>query len=274
MTQDPSAVERTKFDLGGIDPFDLSGRHALVTGATTDLAHAIATALAEAGAIVSAMTLHDDAGEAAQARAIVAACATVGGAGAVRQVDLTHPATVGEAVAAIEQEVAPIDILVNAAHMATIRPILEATVDDWHRELLTNATSVFVACRAVAPGMIARGHGRIVNLVSILHDRGIPNGAIFGASQGAIVGFTKSAGLEWGRGTGVTVNALALGFFAGVPGPQADPVVAGVLERYVPLRRLGTPEDLKGAVVYLCSDHAGFVDSELVLVDGAIAIHA
>jgi len=274
MTQDPTAMERTRFDLEGIDPFDLSGRHALVTGATTDLARAMATALAEAGADVSATTLHDDPAEAAAAANIVAACAAMGRHGTVRQVDLASPPDVAAAVAAIESEVAPVDILVNAAHGANIKPILEATLDDWNREILCNATTVFVASRAVAPGMIARGRGRIVNLVSVLHDRGAPNAAVFGASQGAIVGFTKSAGLEWGRGTGVTVNALALGFLDGVPGIQADPAVRGILERYVPLRRLGTPEDLAGAVVYLCSDHAGFVDSELVLVDGAIAVHA
>lgn len=274
MTQDLSAIERTKFDLEGIDPFDLSGRHALVTGATTALARVLAIALADAGADVSATTLHDDTAEEAAAADIVAACVAIGRRGTVRRIDLASPPDVAAAVATIEREVAPIDILVNAAHGANIKPIVEATLDDWNREILRNATTVFLASRAIAPGMIARGRGRIVNLVSVLHDRGAPNAAIFGASQGAIVGFTKSAGLEWGRGTGVTVNALALGFFEDVPGLQADPVVRGILERYVPLRRLGTSEDLAGALVYLCSDHAGFVDSELILVDGAIAIHA
>lgn len=274
MSQDPTMLERTRFDLGGIDPFDLSGRHALVTGATTPMARALAMALAEAGADVSLTTLHNDPAETGEAREVLADCLALGRRGAVHQVDLTDPEAVEAAVAAVEQDVAPVDILVNAAHGANIKPILAATVEDWNQEILRNATTVFVASRAVAPGMIRRGRGRIVNIVSVLHDRGAPNAALFGASQGAVVGFTRSAGLEWGRGTGVTVNALAIGFLAGVSGVQSDPVVAGILERYVPLRRLGTPEDLKGAIVYLCSDHAGFVDAELLLVDGAIAVHA
>jgi NAD(P)-dependent dehydrogenase (short-subunit alcohol dehydrogenase family) len=121
--------------------------------------------------------------------------------------------------------------------------------------------------------MVERGYGRIVNLVSILHDRGVPNAALYGASQGAVLGFTKSLGLEWGR-SGVTVNALGLGFFDDIPGIQSDEEVHAVLERYIPVRRLGTPADLQGPLIYLCSDHAAFVDSEVFVVDGAIQVHA
>ncbi len=81
-----------------------------------------------------------------------------------------------------------------------------------------------------------------------------------------MLGFSKSAGLEWGRDSGVTVNALGVGFFEDVPGIQADPGVASILERYVPLRRLGRVADLQGTLIYLCS--------EVFLVDGAIAVHA
>ena len=121
--------------------------------------------------------------------------------------------------------------------------------------------------------MVERGYGRITTLVSVLHDRGIPNAAIYGASQGAVLGYTKSLGLEWGR-NGVTVNALGLGFYDDVPGVQSDEEIHAILERYIPLRRLGTPEDLQGAVVYLSSELAAFVDSETFMVDGAIQVHA
>ena len=113
----------------------------------------------------------------------------------------------------------------------------------------------------------------VTTLVSVLHDRGIPHAALFGASQGAVLGYTKSLGLEWGR-NGVTVNALGLGFYDDVPGVQADEEIRAILERYIPLRRLGTPEDLQGAVVYLSSEFAAFVDSETVVIDGAIQVHA
>tara|TARA_Y100000996_G_scaffold180127_1_gene140822 strand:- start:363 stop:671 length:309 start_codon:yes stop_codon:yes gene_type:complete len=102
---------------------------------------------------------------------------------------------------------------------------------------------------------------------------------MFGASQGAVLGFTKSLGLEWGGGNSlikdrVTVNALGIGFYEGVAGPQNDPALSPVLEKYIPLRRLGRPEDLRGAVVYLASDEADYVNAELLVVDGSIVNHA
>ncbi len=240
--------------------FDLSGRHALVTAASGSLAEAIVSGLAEAGADVSLTTLHDTASEEEEARSLLNKCLELGRRGALRRVELTVPASVEEAVDSIESEIAPLDILVNAAHGANIKPVLDSTLDEWQRELMRNATTVFVASQAVARRMVARSYGRIVNIVSVLHDRGMPNCALFGASQGAVLGFTKSAGLEWAR-SGVTVNALGIGFYEGLPGPQADEEVRAVLERYIPLRRLGRPTDVQGALVYLVSDLAGFTDS-------------
>ena len=260
-------------DLGGRNPFDLTGKHALVTGATGPLGRALATALAEAGADVSVTTLSNSADEETEANSILNECWSFGRKGAARRIDLTDPAAVEAAVESIESEIGPLDILVNAAHGANIKPVLESSLDDWRRELDRNATSVFVASQAVGARMVKRGKGRIVNLVSILHDSGVPNAALYGASQGAVLGLTKSLGLEWGR-DGVTVNALGLGFFDDIPGIQGDEAVHAVLERYIPLRRLGTPADLQGPLIYLCSDDAGFVDSESFVVDGAIAVHA
>jgi NAD(P)-dependent dehydrogenase (short-subunit alcohol dehydrogenase family) len=260
-------------DLMGRNPFDLAGRNAIVAGATTPLGRALATALAEAGANVSVTTAFDSAEEETAANSILNECWSHGRKGAARRVDLTDPSALEAAVDAIESEVGPTHILVNAAHYANIKPVLESSLADWQRELDRNATSVFVACQAVGRRMVERGYGRIVNLVSILHDRGVPNAALFGASQGAVLGFTKSLGLEWGR-NGVTVNALGLGFFDDVPGVQSDEEVHAVLERYIPVRRLGKPADLQGPLIYLCSDLAGFVDSEVFVVDGAIQVHA
>lgn len=260
-------------DLMGRNPFDLTGRNAIVTGATGPLGRALATALAEVGANVSVTTLHDSAEEEVAANSILNECWSHGRKGIVRRVDLTSPAAVATAVAAIEAEVGPTHILVNAGHNANIKPVLEASLAEWNREIERNATTVFVAAQAVGKGMVERGYGRIVNLVSILHDRGVPNAALYGASQGAVLGLTKSLGLEWGR-SGVTVNALGLGFMDDVPGIQSDEAVHAVLERYIPVRRLGRPADLQGPLIYLCSDLAGFVDSEVFVVDGAIQVHA
>ena len=271
MTTDAPRT-RVKFDNEGKNPFDLSGRHALVTGATRPLARAMAVALAEAGADVSTMTLRDDASEEAQANSILNEAWSMGRKGQAARVDLTDPAAVEAAVAAIERDIAPIDILVNATHEANIKPLLDSSVEEWRSEIERNATSCFVACQAVGRRMVSRGYGRIINVVSILHDRGVPNAALFGGSQGAVLGLTKSLGLEWGR-TGVTVNAIGLGFFDDVPGVQNDEELRAVLERYIPLRRLGKPEDIQGAVVYLASEDAGFVDAEVFVIDGAIVAH-
>ncbi|MPZ98468.1 MAG: SDR family oxidoreductase [Dehalococcoidia bacterium] len=253
--------------------FDLSGKHALVTGATGPLQRAVAVALAEAGANVSLTTLHDAQDEEVQANSILNECWSTGRQGQAKRLDLTDPAAVDSAVEALEGEVGPIDILVNAAHAATIKPVAEASLDDWSSDMADNATSVFVATNAVGKRMLQRGKGRVITLVSILEDRGVPNCAIYGASQGAVLGFTRSLGIEWVR-QGVTVNAIGIGFYDDVPGPQQDEATRAVLERYIPLRRLGTPQDLQGTVVYLASDESAFVDAEVLTVDGAIAIHA
>ena len=260
--------------------FSLAGRHALVTGATGPLARALAVALAEAGADVSVTTLHDDLAEEVQANSILTECRAAGSRrGQAKTVDLTDPAAVEAAVSALEHDVAPIDILVNAAHGANVKPVLEASLIDWERELSRNVTSVFVACQAVGRRMVPRARGRIINVVSVVHDRGVPNCVLFGASQGAVLGLTKSLAIEWGRGEPlvedrIAVNALGVGFFEGVPGPHQDPQLHAILERYLPPRRLGTPADVQGAVVFLASDMANYMQGELIMVDGAIANRA
>jgi len=260
--------------------FDLKGKHALVTGATGPLARAAAVALAEAGATVSVTTLSRAQRDEVEANSILNECWAAGSQGGrAKTVDLTDFASVEAAVEALETDVAPIDILVNAGHMANIKPVLESSLADWKQELDRNATAVFTATLAVGKHMVPRGKGRVINFVSGVHDRGIPNCALYGASQGAVLGFTKNLAIEWGRGEPlvedrVTVNAIVIGFMEGVPGPQSDRALAEVLERYVPLRRLGQPKDIQGAVVYLASDRTNFVNAETIVVDGAIANHA
>ncbi len=260
--------------------FDLSGKNALVTGATTDIARALAVALAEAGAKVSVTTNAALSDQEVFANSILNECwAASGQEGKSLTLDLTDASSFVDAIESLEQELGPIDILVNAPHFANIKPVLDSSLHEWTDELSRNATAVFVASQAVGRGMLARGKGRIINLVSNLYDRGVPNCALFGASQGAVLGFTKSLGLEWGGGDAltkdrVTVNALGIGFYEGVAGPQNDPNLSPVLEKFIPLRRLGRPEDLRGAVVYLASDEADYVNAELLVVDGSIVNHA
>jgi NAD(P)-dependent dehydrogenase (short-subunit alcohol dehydrogenase family) len=263
-----------------VEMFSLKGKHALVTGATGALARAAAVALAEAGATVSVTTLDATQKDEVAANSILNECWSAGSqSGQAKTVDLGNYAQVEAAVDSLERAVGQIDILVNAAHMANIKPVLESSLDDWKHELDRNATSVFNPTLAVGKRMVPRGKGRVINFVSDLHDRGVPNCALYGASQGAVLGFSKNLAIEWGRGEPlvedrVTVNTIIIGFMEGVPGPHADPNMAEILERYIPLRRLGTPRDIQGAVVYLASDRTNFVNGETITVDGAIVHHA
>jgi NAD(P)-dependent dehydrogenase (short-subunit alcohol dehydrogenase family) len=252
--------------------FDLSGKHALVTGAVGPLQRALAVALAEAGADVSLTTTNAEMAEEVQANSILNECWSIGRRGEALTLALTEQSIVAEEIAGLEQRIAPIDILVNASHTAIVKPFLETTADEVGATFNANLAGVMVATRVVGERMLERGHGRVVNLVSILHDRGVPNTAVYAATQGAVLGLTKALGIEWVRG-GVTVNALGLGFYEDLPGPQGDAELRAALERYIPLRRLGSGEDLQGALLYLVSDEAAFVNSELLVVDGSISAH-
>jgi len=253
--------------------FDLSGKHALVTGATGPLQRALAVGLAEAGADVSLTTATAEMAEEVQANSILNECWSIGRRGEALTLDLANEAAVEAAVAGLEERIGSIGILVNASHAAAVKPFVEMSPEEELGLFDRNVGRVLIPTRVVGKRMLGRGQGRVVNVASILSDRGVPNCAVFSATQGAIVGFTKALGIEWIR-QGVTVNALGIGFYEDVPGPQQDAALREVLERYIPVRRLGRAMDLQGTVVYLASDEAAFVDSEVVVVDGAISVHA
>jgi NAD(P)-dependent dehydrogenase (short-subunit alcohol dehydrogenase family) len=252
--------------------FSLAGKHALVTGATGPLQRALAVALAEAGADVSLTTATNELAEEVQANSILNECWSIGRRGEALTVALADEAAFEAAVTGLEQRIAPFDILVNAAHAAPIAPFLDTDAAADAAAFTAGVASVLTPTRVVGRRMVERGQGRVVNLASILYDRGVPNCALYSATQGAIVGFTKSLGIEWIR-SGVTVNALGIGFYEDLAGPQQDTELHAALERYIPLRRLGDGQDLQGALVYRVSDEAGFVASELLVVDGAISAH-
>lgn len=252
--------------------FDLSGKHALVTGATGPLQRALAVGLAEAGADVSLTTTHEEIDEEVQANSILNECWSIGRRGEALTVALADRDHLEPLIAGLEERVAPVDILVNASHVAPVGPFLEAGTAEVRGTFETNVASTVTASQIIGGRMVGRGSGRVINLVSILHDRGVPNSAVYAATQGAVLGLTKALGIEWIR-SGVTVNALGIGFYEDLAGPQHDPELHAALERYIPLRRLGDGSDLQGALVYLASDEAGFVASELIVVDGAITAH-
>jgi gluconate 5-dehydrogenase len=243
--------------------FDLTGRVALVAGAG-GLGRAIAAGLADFGARLAIVDLD---GEAAARLARV--CDRPGVEAVARRLDVTDYAAVRDAVDEIEAACGRIDILVNAAGLNIRKPATEYTPEDWRRIIDTNLTGVFYVTQAAGRGMLARGYGRILSIGSVSSLLGHPYHAPYAASKGGLAILTKSLATEWAP-RGVTVNAIGPTYTDTnlTRGFADDPATREKLVAGIPMGRLGTPEDLVGAAVFLCSDAARFVTGQTLYVDG------
>lgn len=242
----------------------LAGRHALVTGAGRGLGRACALALGRAGAGLTLMARSADELEeaVAEARALgMDAHAVVG--------DITDPSDVQRAVDAAQRH-GDLHVCVNNAGVNRPRPALETALDDWDLVLETNVRGTFLVCRAVGAALVARGRGgRIVNMSSQLGIVGYPGRVAYCTSKHAINGMTKALGLEWAE-HGITVNAVAPTFIE-TPMTErvlADPEFRADVLRRIPLGRLGTPEEVAAAVVFLASPQASLITGTILPVDG------
>ena len=241
------------------EPFcSLEGRVALVTGASRGIGRAIALELGRAGAEV-VVGYRSDAEEAA-------AVAAEAGGRTVRA-DVSDPA---EATALV-QAAGDLDILVNNAGLTRDGVLARMSDDDWHTVLQTNLSSVFYTCRAAARPMMKRRGGAIVNVSSIVGVHGNWGQTNYAASKAGIIGFTKSLARELGS-RNVRANVVAPGY---VKTRLTDAIPDGATETMLaatPLGRLGAPEDVAGAVRFLCSDAASFVTGAVLLVDGGLGM--
>lgn len=261
----PKREERRQYAPGTFTRiFDLTGRVALVVGGGGGLGRAIAAALADFGARLAIADLDQDA-----AAATAAMCERPGIACLAEQLDITNPAMVREVVAHIEELCGRIDILVNAAGVQIRKPATEYTPDEWRTILDTNLSGVFYVTQAVGRGMLARGYGRILSIGSVSSLLGHPYHVPYAASKGGLAIMTKALATEWGP-RGVTVNAIGPTYTETnlTRGFADDPETRLRLISEIPLGRLGTPEDLVGAAVYLCSDAASFVTGQTLFIDG------
>jgi 2-deoxy-D-gluconate 3-dehydrogenase len=221
-----------------LDSFRLDGRVALVTGGNRGLGRACADALAEAGASVIAV--------------------------GSKELDL---ATAD--LHAYVSELDRIDILVNNAGIIRRAPATEVTAGDWDDVLAVNLDAAFHLSQAAGRRMIAQGHGKIINIASMLSFQGGVRVPAYTASKHAVLGLTRALANEW-AGLGVNVNAIAPGYMAtdNTAALRADPSRApGIVDR-IPAGRWGEPDDLKGAVVFLASDAARYVHGAVIPVDG------
>ena len=236
----------------------LEGKTALVTGASRGIGAAIAEELARAGAsVVIGYRAGRDEAEALAAQI---------GARAV-QADVSSP----EDAARLVEEAGDLDILVNNAGLTRDGLLARMPDDDWRAVIETNLSSVFYTCRAVCRPMMKKRAGAIVNVSSIVGVHGNWGQTNYAASKAGIIGFTKSLARELGS-RNVRANVVAPGYVkTQLTDVLPEEATAAMLQN-TPLGRLGEPEDVAGAVRFLCSDEASFITGEVVLVDGGLGM--
>jgi 3-oxoacyl-[acyl-carrier protein] reductase len=236
----------------------LEGKTALVTGASRGIGRAVAVELAGAGA--SVVVGYRSGREEAEALA-----QEIGGRAV--QADVSEPAEAARLV----EDAGDLDILVNNAGLTRDGVLARMSDDDWRVVLETNLSAVFYTCRAVTRGMMKRRAGSIVNMSSIVGVHGNWGQANYAASKAGIVGFTKSLAQELGS-RGVRANVVAPGY---VKTQLTDVIPEDARAKMLdltPLGRLGDPEDVAGAVRFLCSDEAAFITGVVLLVDGGLGM--
>jgi len=246
------------------DAGELAGRVALVTGATRGIGHAIAQALATAGARVVGTATTDDG--AARIGAALAGAATPGTG---MRLDVTDTSATDAALRDIEARHGAITILVNNAGITRDNLLLRMKDDDWDAVMATNLKPVFRLSRAVLRGMMKQRHGRIVQIGSVVGSSGNAGQANYAAAKAALIGFTKSLAQEVGS-RNITVNCVAPGFIdTDMTRSLAAPARDALLSR-VALGRLGTPEDIAHAVAFLAGPRAGYITGATLHVNGGL----
>jgi 2-hydroxycyclohexanecarboxyl-CoA dehydrogenase len=251
---------------------DMRGKTALVTGGARGIGRAIVTALARAGASVAIADLRADV---AQQTASEVAQATK-----ARVISLkTDVADLGEVratTARVFQEFGQIDALINNAGWDELRPFLQTTPEFWDKIIAVNFKSILNTCYAVLPHMVARKAGAVVSISSDAGRVGSLGEAVYSGAKAGIIAFSRTLAREHARDN-IRFNVVC-------PGPTRTPLVEemqqqdfgskvlGRMEQYVPLRRLGTPEDIAPMVVFLASDAAGFITGQVISISGGLTM--
>jgi 3-oxoacyl-[acyl-carrier protein] reductase len=234
-----------------------AGRVALVTGAASGIGAAVAQRLLAEGAQVASLDL-----QAVSADGVLAL-----------EGDVSKSAEVDAAVERAERELGPIEVLVCSAGVpGKSLPSMEISDEEWRRVLAINADGVFFCNRAVAPGMVARGYGRIVNVASIAGKEGNPMAAAYSASKAAVIALTKAIGKDLAR-SGVVVNCVA-------PAVIDTPILEGVSQEHVdymveriPMGRMGSPEEVAALICWLASEECSFSTGATYDISGGRAVY-
>ncbi len=253
------------------EEFSLHGKNALVIGASNPLGRAVAVALAEAGANVGVTTSTRLQREEVIANSCANEIWALNRKGFAQAIDAADESDVAGAVGRAVSEFGRLDILVNAPDLPFAKPLSEVTAAEWRRVLDVNLTGVYFACRAAGGVMLPHGSGRIINVSSILGERGMANGAAYCAAQAGVLNLTRALALEWAK-TGITVNGIGAGWTEGM-GIIGGPENQQQLERYLPYRRLARPEEIAGAAVYLASEAASYLTGQVIWMEGGALSH-
>jgi len=244
--------------------FRLDGQVALITGASRGIGRAILHALAGAGATVVG-TATSEAG----AEAITTGLAAAGLAGRGLVLNVADDASVAAALADIEAKEGAVGILVNNAGITRDTLLLRMKSEDWDAILNTNLSSVFRLSKAVLRGMMKARTGRIISVASVVGQMGNAGQANYAAAKAGIIGFTKSLAREVAS-RGITANVVAPGFIDTDMTRSLGDEQRAALAAQIPLARLGAPEDIANAVLFLASPAAGYITGETLSINGGM----
>ena len=253
-----------------VNPFDLSGRNAFVTGASRGIGQSIAIGLAAAGADVALVARSED-GLAETASDITA----LGRKAFVIPADVTSQQAVADAAAAAIEQLGFVDIVVNNAGGSNFMVgFRDLRLSGWDKLMRLNLDSAVYVCHAFAGHLLERRRGSVINVASVAGVMGSPFLAPYGAAKAGLISLTKSLAVEWGA-EGVRVNALCPGWTATDlnRGLWEDPEAGPATVATVPMRRWGTAEEMAGPAVFLASSASSYMTGQVLLIDGGQTVH-
>ena len=242
----------------------LSGKAAVITGASKGLGKAMALALAEAGAKVALVSRNRE-----QLEAVAVECRRLGGEAHVFVADVTSEEQVKRLADNVAGPMGTIQILINNAGINIRKPVTDFTLTEWRAIIDTNLTSIFLLCRAFVPQMKGSSYGRIINMTSIMSHVALPLRTAYCASKAGLLGFTKALALELAPEK-ITVNGISPGPFAtemNTPIIQNAEANAQFIAK-IPAGRWGHVDEIGKLALYLCSEEAGFITGTDLLIDG------